>query len=75
MVATLQYLLLSGISPEKLTVITFYEGQRKLLLDVLKYRCAEEDDSNAKVFSGKWEKIKVLTVEQAYPSKNEGKLY
>ena len=40
-VAMFQYLVLIGYAPEKISILTTYNGQKALILDVLKQRCGD----------------------------------
>lgn len=39
-VALFQYMVLIGYPPEKISILTTYNGQKDLLLDILSQRCA-----------------------------------
>lgn len=40
-VALFQYMVLIGYPPEKVSILTTYNGQKELILDILKQRCGE----------------------------------
>lgn len=40
-VALFQYMVLLGYPPEKISILTTYNGQKELLLDILRQRCGE----------------------------------